>query len=48
MNTQLLILSDKLKDLKAKKSELDAQTKSVNEEIDGITVEMIELMTTKS
>jgi len=45
LNTQLLILSDKLKDLKAKKSELDAQTKSVNEEIDGITVEMIELMT---
>lgn len=45
LNTQLLILSDKLKDLKSKKSVLDAQTKSINEEIDGVTAEMIELMT---
>ena len=47
LNNDLLILSDKLKELKLKKSDLDAQVKGVNEEIDGITTEMIGLMTTE-
>ncbi len=47
LNNDLLILSDKLKELKLKKSELDAQVKGVNEEIDGVTTEMIGLMTTE-
>lgn len=47
MNTELLNLSDKLKELRAKKADLDIQVKGVNEEIDGITTQMIDLMTTE-
>lgn len=47
MNTHLLELSDKLKDLRTKKSDLESQVKGVNEEIDNVTMEMIDLMTTE-
>ncbi len=47
MDNRLLELSDKLKDLKEQKSELEAQTKSVNEEIDGVITDMIDIMTTE-
>lgn len=47
MDNRLLELSDKLKDLKEAKSELDAQTKSVNEQIDGVITEMIGIMVTE-
>lgn len=47
VNTELLNLSDKLKELRAKKADLDIQVKGVNEEIDGITTQMIDLMTTE-
>ncbi len=47
MNNDLMVLSDRLKDLRTAKSELDAQVKGINEEIDAVTVEMINLMTTE-
>ncbi len=47
LNTKLLELSDRLKELRAKKSELDAQSKGVGEEIENVTIEMIDLMTTE-
>lgn len=47
MNNQLLELSDRLKELKEAKSELEAQTKTVNEQIDGVVTEMINIMTTE-
>lgn len=47
MNTELLDLSDRLKELRAEKSDLDCEMKRVNEEIDGITTQMIDLMTTE-
>lgn len=47
MNNKLLELSDRLKLLKERKSELEAQTKKVEEEIDGVTTEMIGIMTTE-
>ena len=46
MNSKLLELSDKLKELKDKKSEFESKVKDLNAEIDGVTVEMIEIMTT--
>lgn len=46
MNTKLLELSDKLKELRTKKSDLEIQTRGVNEEIEQTTLEMIDLMTT--
>lgn len=46
MDNKLLELSDKLKELREQKSELDAKIKSVNEQIDGVTIEMIGIMTT--
>ena len=46
LNNKLLELSDKLRDLKAGKAELDTQMKSVNAEIEDVTMEMIEIMTT--
>ena len=47
MNTQLLELSDRLKELRDEKSDLDKRSKEINAEIDGITVQMIDLMTTE-
>ena len=47
MDNRLLELSDKLKKLRLVKSDLEAQTKGVNEEIDGVMTEMIEIMTTE-
>lgn len=47
VDNRLLELSDQLKELRLKKSDLDAQTKGVNEEIDGVTTEMIGIMTTE-
>lgn len=47
MDNRLLELSDKLKRLRLVKSDLEAQTKGVNEEIDGVMTEMIEIMTTE-
>ena len=47
MNTKLLELSDRLKDLRTQKSDLEREVKGINEEIDGITTEMIDLMTTE-
>lgn len=47
MNTELLTLSDKLKELRAEKSDLESKAKSVNEEIDGVQMQMIDLMTTE-
>ena len=47
MNTELLDLSDRLKELRAEKADLDCEVKRVNEEIDGITTQMIDLMTTE-
>lgn len=47
MDNRLLELSDKLKELRLVKSDLEAQTKGVNEEIDGIMTEMIGIMTTE-
>lgn len=46
MNSKLLALSDKLKELRNAKSELDTQVKGLNEEIDRVTLEMIDIMTT--
>ena len=46
MNNKLLELSDKLRDLKTGKAELDTQLKSINAEIEDVTMEMIEIMTT--
>lgn len=47
MNTKLLELSDRLKALRTTKSDLEREVKGINEEIDGITTEMIDLMTTE-
>ena len=47
MNTKLLELSDRLKDLRTQKSDLEIEVKGINEEIDGVTTEMIDLMTTE-
>lgn len=47
MDNRLLELSDKLKELRLVKSDLEAQTKGVNEEIDGVMTEMIGIMTTE-
>lgn len=47
MNTQLLELSDRLKELRDEKSDLDKRGKEINAEIDGITMQMIDLMTTE-
>ena len=47
MNTKLLELSDRLKELRTQKSDLEREVKGINEEIDGITTEMIDLMTTE-
>lgn len=47
MNTKLLELSDRLKELRTTKSDLEREVKGINEEIDGITTEMIDLMTTE-
>ena len=47
MNTKLLELSDRLKDLRTQKSDLEREVKGINEEIDGVTTEMIDLMTTE-
>lgn len=47
MDNRLLELSDKLKELRLVKSNLEAQTKGVNEEIDGVMTEMIGIMTTE-
>ena len=47
MNTKLLELSDRLKVLRTTKSDLEREVKGINEEIDGVTTEMIDLMTTE-
>ena len=47
LNNKLLELSDTLKLLKERKSELDAEAKKIEEEIDGVTTEMIGIMTTE-
>lgn len=47
MNTKLLELSDRLKELRTQKSYLEREVKGINEEIDGVTTEMIDLMTTE-
>lgn len=47
MNTKLLELSDRLKELRTQKSDLECEVKGINEEIDGVTTEMIDLMTTE-
>ena len=46
MNDKLLELSDRLKALKDRKAEIEKDLKDTNAEIDGVTAEMIELMTT--
>lgn len=46
MNNELLNLSDKLKDLKDRKSELEYETKKINGEIETTIIEMIGYMTT--
>ena len=45
MDNKLLELSDFLKELKDKKSGLEFELKGTNEEIESVTVEMIEMMT---
>ena len=47
MNTKLLELSDRLKELRMQKSDLEREVKGINEEIDDVTTEMIDLMTTE-
>ena len=47
MNTELLELSDRLKILREEKGEIEKRTKEINAEIDGITMQMIDLMTTE-
>ena len=47
MNTKLLELSDRLKELKDAKNEHEAEVRKLNEEIDGVTTEMIDMMTTE-
>ena len=47
MNTKLLELSDRLKELRMQKSDLEREVKGINEEINGVTTEMIDLMTTE-
>lgn len=47
MNTKLLELSDRLKELRTQKSDLEREINGINEEIDGVTTEMIDLMTTE-
>jgi len=47
MDTKLLELSDRLKNLKAEKSECESKVKKINEEIENVTIEMIDLMTTE-
>ena len=47
MNTELLELSDRLKTLREEKGEIEKRTKEINAEIDGITMQMIDLMTTE-
>lgn len=44
MNTRLLELSDKLKSLKDRKSKIEAELKSVNEQIEVVTMDMVEMM----
>lgn len=44
MDTRLLELSDRLKTLKERKSEIEAELKAVNEQIDGVTTEMVDMM----
>lgn len=46
MNNKLLQLSDELRELRSKKSELEYEAKKVNGEIENVTTEMIDLMTT--
>lgn len=46
LNNKLLQLSDELRELRSKKSELEYETKKVNGKIENITTEMIDLMTT--
>lgn len=46
MNNDLLNLSDKLKEIRERKSELEYEVKQLNGEIENITTEMIDLMTT--
>ena len=46
MNTKLLELSDRLKELRTQKSDLEREVKGINEDIDEVTTEMIDLMTT--
>jgi len=47
MNTELLALSDKLKALRDEKSDIDKRSKEINAEIESITMQMIDLMTTE-
>lgn len=47
MDKKLLELSDLLKELRDKKSVLEFEVKGVNEEIDGVSTEMIDIMTTE-
>lgn len=44
MDTRLLELSDKLKTLKDRKSEIETELKSVNEQIEGVTTDMVDMM----
>lgn len=45
MDTKLLELSDRLKELRDKKAEMEAEEKGVNEQIDEVSNAMIEIMT---
>ena len=47
MNTELLALSDRLKALRDEKSDIDKRSKEINAEIESITMQMIDLMTTE-
>ena len=47
MDSKLLELSDLLKELRDRKSELEHSLKGINGEIEDITKEMIEMMTTE-
>ena len=47
MNTELLELSYRLKALRDEKSEADKRAKEINAEIESITMQMIDLMTTE-
>ena len=47
MDNKLLELSDFLKELKDKKTELEFKLKNLNGEIESVTTEMIDMMTTE-